>query len=299
MLLSVADASNAAPNGISAEELRVSYGPQHNRQAHCHLDSLIENSWSAAVARNPRVFDGSKFRLQRIAWSNDGAKVELDLGLTSYKEYLGTNRLEPPLRLQLEKDGESTHGDRNAYLSNALGCETVLVTSDGQAVLLRRSGAVATHSGLYNGPSGHPEPAHAGVEEAGRPGHTLVPSTEDATGNEAEQRACQELFDSVLQEVHEETNVPREQLTPPRLIGCMADATGKPDLLFKTDTFLDAAGVRECYAQGAVEAWESDRLAFHPVDALGECPLPMTAVTRAAAACLMRMRSSAQRTEHA
>ena len=48
-----------------------------------------------------------------------------------------------------------------------------------------------------------------------------------------------ELYDSVLQETHEETAVPRDALSEPQLIGCMADAVGKPDLLFLTRTSLD------------------------------------------------------------
>ena len=67
---------------------------------------------------------------------------------------------------QLEADGQAEHADPRAHFSDALGCETILLTADEQVVLLRRSSSVATHGGLHNGPSGHPEPSRAGVEGA-------------------------------------------------------------------------------------------------------------------------------------
>ena len=96
----------------------------------------------------------------------------------------------------------------------------------------------------------------------------------------------------MLQEVHEETNVPLQTLSPPRLIGAMADASHKPDVLFVTRTALDAAGVRDAYARGAAEGWESDHLAFWPAADLARCAgvLPLSSVTRAAVECLAHVR---------
>ena len=99
--------------------------------------------------------------------------------------------------------------------------------------------------------------------------------------------ARRELFGSILQEVHEETNVPLEALGEPLLIGAMCDSSHKPDLLFLTTTRLDEAQVRDAYAQGAAEGWESDRLVFWPAAQLGACAasMPLTPVTRAAIEC--------------
>ena len=80
----------------------------------------------------------------------DGGPPHLELGLTGYREYVGTHLVDAAERRALEDDGERDHGERGAHMANALGCEAVLVTSDGHAVLLRRSGEVATHGGLYN-----------------------------------------------------------------------------------------------------------------------------------------------------
>ena len=85
-----------------------------------------------------------------------------------------------------------------------------------------------------------------------------------------------ELFGSILQEVHEETNAPLGSLSEPLLIGAMCDSALKPDLLFLVDCSLDAAGVRAAYAAGAKEGWESDRLAFWPAARLAECERSLT-----------------------
>ena len=273
------------PRPASADRVRVVFSRSFDRKQHAGDEANIGAAWAAATAKNPRIFDGSKFRLHRATEAGGDGSVLLELGLTGYREYLGTNRLPAAERDRLEADGRAAHGDAAAHMSNALGCETMLLTADGQVVLLRRSTSVATHTGLYNGPSGHPEPSRAaGVVDA-------TDAAADAAEADAARSAATlaELYDSVLQETHEETAVPREKLGAPALLGVMLDAAGKPDLLFLTRTPLDAAGVRECYRQGPEEGWESDRLAFWPVATLSECTLGLTAVTRAAHECYARL----------
>lgn len=281
LLLTLAGAAPALRSGVQAAQVRVDFSPAHDRTAHAH-DDEIDATWNrrlaAAKASGGKLFDMSKFRLHRIGWSGRGGEeLCIELGLTSYKEYVGTNQAPSERRVALEVDGVAACGDCTAHLSNALGVETLLLTSDKKVVLLRRSAKVSGHIGLYNGPSGHAEPSHAGLD-----GELFRP-----TGLAASGLACAELFGSVKQEVHEETNVPLDALTEPRLIGAMADSSHKPDLLFVTTTTLDAAGVRAAYARGATEGWESDKLAFWPADDLAACPraLPLTPVTRAALEC--------------
>ena len=304
LLMSPPDDANA----IQLASIKVTFTSTANRKSQAAEGAGIEASWAEAREKQPRLFDKSKFRLASIRWTN-GA-INIDLGLTSYKDYVGTNRLPVERRTALEADGERLYGDPTAFLSNALGVEAVLETSDGQIVLLRRSTAVTGGHGLYNGPSGHPEPSHAGLEEA------PVPTATNAEAVEAASRAAaRELFNSVLQEIVEETNVPITALCPPLILGCMADASGKPDLLFFVRTALDAAGVRAAYAEGASDGWESDKLTFVSTEAfcrLGQrqefagcsddgdggdgdgvgSSLLLTCVTRAAAACYQRARAS-------
>ena len=187
----------------------VTLDERYQRKLHGPTEHRIEELWQAKLTSNARVFNGTKFRLAgwvcTDAGAGTGTQLLLRLGVTDYRDYIGTN-LRPGRELaELKEAGRAEHGgDPNACLSNALGVETMLITADGAMALLLRSGAVATHKGLYNGPSGHPEPSRV-------PGGAFVDLTpplrpQDTTSSLAS-LVLHELFDSVRQEVHEETNV--------------------------------------------------------------------------------------------
>lgn len=284
MLWSLEGAAASVRLGVPRARARVALAPAHDRHAH-PSDGAIDCVWrarlEATAATGGKLFDASKFRLRRVRWADAARRDELvlELGLTSYKEYVGTNQLPTAERRALEADGaRGRDGDHCAHLSCALGCEAVLLTADAQFVLLRRSGRVSSGAGLYNGPSGHPEPERARV---------VAHAADECGARALAERALDELFESVRQEIHEETNVPLSTLGEPRLIGAMCDDAHKPDVLFAVTTTLDAARVRAAFAHGAVEGWESDRLAFWPAARLTACAdeLPLTAVTRAALYC--------------
>lgn len=83
------------------------------------------------------------------------ALLTLRLGLTCYKDYLGTNW---SCRVaELRRRGEEL-GDPLVLLAQPLGVGGVLCTGDGQVVLIRRSQKVAEAGGLLDIPGGHPEP---------------------------------------------------------------------------------------------------------------------------------------------
>jgi 8-oxo-dGTP pyrophosphatase MutT (NUDIX family) len=128
--------------------------------------------------------------------------------------------------------------------------ETILETCDGNFVVLRRSAGVATFRGVFNGPSGHPEPKDVGLVDA-----ASTSSAADLTCIETS-AVRRELFDSVRKECVEETGIPADKMSAPRLIGAMTDAFGKPDLLFHTRVDLTADEVGRRLAN-ASEAWES------------------------------------------
>jgi hypothetical protein len=316
---------------VDEDACHVVYRREFDRVPHPSLDAAIDKAWRHAVDRNANIFDGRKFRLAAVASpaeSSDCAAVPtLHLGLTGYREYLGTNRLDAPLLAQLIRDGEANHADAAAHLSNALGCEAVLITSDNYAVLLRRSSAVATHGGLYNGPSGHPEPSRAGLGSeptirrnvkggvaagmADKPSATVESNARPQSPGAAplppdpdSRRVASELFDSILQETVEEIGVPHGALSAPLLLGVMTDSCGKPDALFLLFTRLDAAAVRATYDSGAAaEGWESDKLLLLPCgrllegerDLVASLGIRLTGVTRAAVECLRRARAHHRR----
>lgn len=82
--------------------------------------------------------------------------LRLQLGLTCYKDFLGTNWSHEAVNLQ--QRGLLEVGDPQAMLAQPLGVGAVLLTSDGQVVMLRRSQRVAEAAGLLDIPGGHPEP---------------------------------------------------------------------------------------------------------------------------------------------
>lgn len=86
----------------------------------------------------------------------NGPLLTLRLGLTCYKDYLGTNW--SCQVKELRQRGEAEFSDALALLSQPLGVGAILCTDDGQVVLIRRSQRVAEAGGLLDIPGGHPEP---------------------------------------------------------------------------------------------------------------------------------------------
>lgn len=82
--------------------------------------------------------------------------LTLRLGLTCYKDYLGTNWSHRVA--ELRQLGETEFGDPLALLAQPLGVGAILCTDDDQVVLIRRSQRVAEAGGLLDIPGGHPEP---------------------------------------------------------------------------------------------------------------------------------------------
>jgi 8-oxo-dGTP pyrophosphatase MutT (NUDIX family) len=251
-------------------------------------DAGIDAAFERKRAGAARVWDAPKFRLADVAAAND--RLTLRVGLTSYREHVGTSSSARPLdeRRALRRDGARSLGSNRAHLAMALGVETALRTADGALVLLRRSERVADFAGALNGPSGHPEP-----DRVSAGGGTPMDGAS----------ARREIFDATLRETAEETGVPLASLSRPKLIGTMMDANGKPDALFLTTTTLSRDEVAAA-AKGATDAWESSAIAFAsatpPSDPKEDAEEPtsvfwgrraasVSAVTRAAADCLLML----------
>lgn len=80
----------------------------------------------------------------------------LKLGLTCYKDYLGTNW--SCRAAEFCQQGEAKFGDPLALLAQPLGVGAILCTADDKVVLIRRSQKVAEAAGFLDIPGGHPEP---------------------------------------------------------------------------------------------------------------------------------------------
>lgn len=119
------------------------------KQSNDELDQKIEENWQRVLTKNPSAFPGSMYRVN--SWKLEGGKIIFDLGQTNYKEYVATRNL-----ASLRQYGYEA-------LSNPIGVSTILITSDGKLIIVKRSsgdgtgsidaigGAVDTKEDLING----------------------------------------------------------------------------------------------------------------------------------------------------
>ncbi|XP_023667334.1 uridine diphosphate glucose pyrophosphatase NUDT22 isoform X2 [Paramormyrops kingsleyae] len=179
--------------------------------------------------------------------------LTLHLGLTCYKDFLGTNWSKNVG--DLVRRGTNQFGDPSSLLAQPLGVGAVLRTSDNLVVFLRRSQKVAEASGLLDIPGGHPEPKAVcmGVNEDSIRVEQLP-----------QEAVVRELFSSVQAEIRDEVNIPLSCLSAPILMGIALNHTsaGRPSAEFYISCSLTAQEVKDFYLQGGPEASESTDIVF-------------------------------------
>lgn len=239
--------------GLPEEQVRAELSPAHDRRPLPGGDEAIAASWESRLQAQPWLFDAPKFRLHSVILAptgSQGPQLLLRLGLTSYRDFLGTNWTSSAARLQ--QQGATDWGDKQAYLADPLGVGAALATADNFLVFLRRSGQVAEAPGLVDVPGGHPEP------QALCPGDH--PLHKDLPG----ELVVHELFSSVLQEICDEVNLPLPTLSQPRLLGIARNETsaGRASAEFYVQCSLTSEQVRKHYMSGGPEAHESSGIIF-------------------------------------
>lgn len=183
--------------------------------------------------------------------------LTLRLGLTCYKDYLGTNW---SCRVtELRERGQVEFGDPLALLAQPLGVGAVLCTADGQVVLIRRSQRVAEAGGLLDIPGGHPEPKVV-CERLGQ----AVCEEQISVHMMQPRPVVSELFSSVCAEIRDEVNIPLSSLGEPVLMGIALNHTsaGRPSAEYYVSCSLTSDEVRKLYWKGGAEAHESTDIVF-------------------------------------
>lgn len=146
--------------GLTKTMVSVTWSKTYNMKNHPTLHTLIEEVWVEKSKNAIKLFNRSKFRLHGIQEKRFENSFVSDviflLGLTSYKEFIGTNCA--PFASQLVEDGINNYSDSKSYLANPIGVGGILQTSDGNLVFMRRSSTCAEMPGLIDRPGGHPEP---------------------------------------------------------------------------------------------------------------------------------------------
>ena len=118
----------SCPEPISAGAVRVSY--QRNRFGrlpHAATEQLIDEYWGEALARNPRLFDGKKFRLHSaLVLENHSSdldaesyQVQLNISLTSYRDYIGTHRRSAEEHTRLLEAGRQKESKGDFFTNKA------------------------------------------------------------------------------------------------------------------------------------------------------------------------------------
>lgn len=181
--------------------------------------------------------------------------LKLQLGVTCYKDYIGTNWSQNVENLL--RRGETEFADPQAFLAQPLGVGAVMATSDGEVVLLRRSQKVAEATGLLDIPGGHPEPKMVCQEVS----EDLI-RVDLLQGKE--RAIVSEIFSSVCAEITDEVNVPLNSLSKPLLLGIALNHTSacRPSAEFFVQCSLTTSEVRDYYRQGGPEAHETTDILF-------------------------------------
>ncbi|XP_053133186.1 uridine diphosphate glucose pyrophosphatase NUDT22 isoform X2 [Hemicordylus capensis] len=243
-----------SPAGIAESQAQAELSPLYDRHPLPGDQAQIESAWAARRQQSPWLFDGAKFRLHSVELL-EGGPFRFRLGLTCYKDFVGTNLAERAGRLR--QRGSRDLGDSQAYLADPLGVGAILHTADDQCVFLRRSLSVGEAPGKVDIPGGHPEPqAVAGctASSQGPIRHQDLPG----------ELVVQEVFSSVLREIQDEVNLPASTLSSPALIGIAQNETsaGRSSAEFYVRCSLSSEQVRHNYTLGGPEAQESTSIIF-------------------------------------
>jgi hypothetical protein len=266
-----------------------------------NVKNEIQREWGKRKVTNPNLFDGSKFRYYGL--SKSGNVTTINLGLTSYGSFLGTNHNQK-LAKKLKVDGIEKHNNSQVYMADPLGVGAIVTTSDNYIIAFKRSKLVGEFPEHIDVPGGHPEPKDVGIdikylENGENVKFTIVQNKgieenyitrEEVTSTTAHgdivsadsvkntrdtqpkslntmkeqtismKAILAELFNSILMEVHLETNIPLVNLTPPQLSGIfrqIGKPNGRASLCFATNCSLSSNEVKDFFALGPKEADES------------------------------------------
>ncbi|KAG7395882.1 Nudt22p [Phytophthora boehmeriae] len=253
---------------LTRDQVCVSLSSHFNRLSHADaaVEAAAAQTWKDLQRQSPQLFNASKFRLARWQQLNGPQeRLRLDWGVTDYATYLGTCC--SPLAPQLLKDGQQLKGDPFAYLSRKVGVAAVLETSDAHVALIKRSKRVGLYQDLYDTPGGHPEPSHINLTMEAL--QALGQPDQETKRREFEEKARDEFFRSIGNEVHEEVNLAPQHQADPLLLGVVLQSDAcTPSFSFSVKTSCTAEELCELYRAGPSDKFESVKLELLEADSL-------------------------------
>lgn len=196
----------------------------HRRSEHPDVEASIEQTWAQrrqqASQEGCKLFNGALCRL--VGYRQQNGHLQLQLGPVSYREFLGTNLVQPHIRY--------LHGPE--VLADPLGVSAALTTTDGYIALTRRSELVVHYPRLVH-------PVAGMVEAPAEPGELPSPMA------------------ALVAEVGEELGLPPAQLGRAVCLGLVRDKRiVQPELIFDLPVEVASAQLRAA-ARSAVDADEN------------------------------------------
>ncbi|XP_043817872.1 nudix hydrolase 9 isoform X3 [Manihot esculenta] len=223
----------------------------------CPYGLSASQIWDQRAQKNTSLYNGKKFRygghnVHSGDGSNKDSHVWLQLGLTDYRTFVGTN-----LSPLWEKFLVPSEDDpiQCQHMSSPLGNGAVVETSDKKIVVLRRSSNVGEFPGHFVFPGGHPEPEEVGIDS----------DQSDKDSEMINKKASQEMFDSIIREVVEEIGVPAMSLCNPLFIGISRRVLNvRPAAFFFIRCNLCSEEIQQLYCN-AQDGYESTQLFTVPL----------------------------------
>lgn len=215
-----------------------------NRKIIPSIEHFINKEWSIHTSNSSFVYNDQKFRYHSFNINN--SSISLNIGITSYKDFLGTNqsiKIVDEIKDKIDNKNTSLLSD---YLANPLGCGALILTKDIKYLLIKRSNLCSEYSLYWDIPGGYAEPK-------------LV----DLNNN---LQIEQELFNlSILRELKEELNIDCNYLNKLKLLGIITNREkyDKPNLQFLIETNLTSNEIENLYRTNKqIEANETCGILF-------------------------------------
>jgi len=216
-------------------------------------ERAIEDIWAVRVAKNPNLFNGSKFRLARVECATDEGRAEIQLGVTDYKTFLATNLWERWETLIDRDEAVTRHvcsrvawlreRGRYRHFADALGNCVCLRSADDKYLFLKRSENVGEAPGYIVFPGGHGEPSEVGFVDGADPGPV------DVAGY---------LFRNIEEELEQELGVASEHIRDLRLLGITRRrVNARSCMVFSAQTSLTSEQIINEHYPRAKDAFES------------------------------------------
>ncbi|XP_026427823.1 nudix hydrolase 9-like [Papaver somniferum] len=245
------------PFGLSPSQVFVDFSSTHDRIPHSdlNLEESILEIWDQRLQQKPSLFNGTKFRygghaVHDMDDPNQHTVVSLNLGLTDYRTFVGTNLSSSWEKFLVPSEDDSK---RCQHTSNPLGNGAVVETADRNILVLQRSHNVGEFPGYFVFPGGHPEPGEVGISSHQHEGSM----SESAVIN---RKVSQEMFDSIIREVVEEIGVPASSLSNAVLIGISQRGLNvRPTAFFHMKCNLESKEIHQLYSS-AQDGYESTQL---------------------------------------